>query len=92
MRYPVILAGALAMLGTAASSPAVEMVKVNCADAAALAAGLDGVGAAKAEAIVAHRANAPFKSADDLAAVKGIGEKTVETNRDRIDVTEDCGA
>ena len=39
----------------------------------------------KAEAIVAWReANGQFKSADQLAEVKGIGLKTVEKNRDRI--------
>ena len=39
----------------------------------------------KAEAIVAYRkANGAFKSAEQLALVKGIGLKTVEKNRDRI--------
>ena len=47
----------------------------------------EGVGPAKAEAIVEHRkANGPFKSADELALVKGIGLKTVERNRDLIAV------
>lgn len=60
-------------------------VDINSADAATLSAGLKGVGPSKAEAIVAYRkANGPFKSADDLAKVKGIGPKTVEANRDLI--------
>ena len=43
--------------------------------------------APKAEAIVEYRkANGPFKSADELALVKGIGLKTVERNRDLIAV------
>ena len=48
---------------------------------------LNGVGEAKAEAIVAYREeHGPFKSADQLAEVKGIGLKTVEKNRDLIDL------
>jgi competence protein ComEA len=57
-------------------------VDINHADADTLAAELTGVGAAKAEAIVAYReANGPFRSIEDLARVKGIGAKTVEKNR-----------
>ena len=42
---------------------------------------------AKAQAIVEYRkANGAFKSAEELAMVKGIGLKTVEKNRDRIEV------
>ena len=55
------------------------------ADAATIASSLDGVGAAKAKAIVAWRdAHGPFKSADDLAQVKGIGPATIERNRSAI--------
>lgn len=57
-------------------------VNVNTADAKTLARELDGVGMAKAEAIVAYRQkNGPFKSAEDLAKVDGIGKKTIEQNR-----------
>jgi competence protein ComEA len=43
-------------------------VDVNSADAKTLARELDGVGMAKAEAIVSYREkNGPFRSADDLA-------------------------
>ena len=57
-------------------------VDINTADAKTLARELDGIGMAKAEAIVEHRKlNGPFKSPEDLARVKGIGEKTVEQNR-----------
>jgi competence protein ComEA len=39
----------------------------------------------KAQAIVDHRkAHGPFKSADDLARVKGIGKKTVERNMSNL--------
>lgn len=73
-----------ALLATAAHA-AGERVNINTADAATLDRVLDGVGPSKADAIVAYRkANGPFKTADQLAAVKGIGLSTVERNRDRI--------
>ena len=79
-----------ALLATAAHA-AGERVNINTADAATLDRVLDGVGPSKAEAIVAHRkANGPFKSADQLAAVKGIGLSTVERNRDRIVIAGDA--
>lgn len=68
-----------------ASVLAADRVNINTADATAIAATLTGVGQAKAEAIVAYRkAHGAFKSADQLAEVKGIGLKLVEKNRDRI--------
>jgi competence protein ComEA len=57
-------------------------VNVNTADAEAIAAGMNGVGLKKAQAIVDFRnKNGAFKSLDDLAQVKGIGSKTVAKNR-----------
>jgi competence protein ComEA len=65
-------------------------VDVNNADAATLAAELQGVGPAKAAAIVAYReANGPFKRLKDLTKVKGIGRQTIEKNRDRLLIDED---
>jgi len=62
-----------------------QPVDINTADAATLADSLDGIGAAKAEAIIAWRkANGPFKSMDQLVEVKGIGLRTVEKNREFI--------
>lgn len=53
-------------------------VNINTADAETLAS-LNGIGEAKAAAIVEYRkANGPFKSAEELAEVKGIGDKIVE--------------
>lgn len=60
-------------------------VNVNTADAPAIADAMKGVGLKKAEAIVAYRKeHGAFKSLDQLAAVKGIGLKTVEANRAAI--------
>ena len=62
-----------------------EPVDINSATAAELSKTLVGVGAAKAKAIVDYREkNGPFKSADDLKKVKGIGKATVEKNRAAI--------
>lgn len=72
-------------LGTTAF--AAETVDINTADAAMLAERLDGIGLAKAQAIVEYRQNhGPFQSADQLVSVKGIGLATVEKNRDRIQI------
>jgi competence protein ComEA len=60
-------------------------VDVNSADARTLARELQGVGMAKAEAIVSYREkNGPFKSADELARVKGVGKKLVEQNKSNL--------
>jgi competence protein ComEA len=66
-----------------------EQVDINSADAPTLERVLDGVGPSKAEAIVAHREkHGAFRSADELAEVKGIGLSTIEQNRARITVGE----
>jgi competence protein ComEA len=63
-------------------------VNINTADAATLASSLDGIGLAKAKAIVAYREeHGPFKSADDLTQVKGIGAATLQRNHDAILLT-----
>ena len=64
-----------------------EVVYINTADAVTLARDLKGVGDTRARAIVAHRAeHGPFKSADELTLVKGIGPRVVEQNRTVIRV------
>jgi len=75
-------------LAMSVSALAAGKVDINRDSAATLAAGLNGVGPAKAEAIVAHREkNGPFRSADQLAEVRGIGLAIVEKNRDVIVVS-----
>ncbi len=64
---------------------AAEPVNINSADASTIAASLNGIGDVKAQAIVDYRVkNGPFKSADELVNVKGVGLKTVEKNRELI--------
>ncbi len=63
-------------------------VDINTANAETISSELNGIGLAKAKAIVEYREKyGPFKSADDLSLVKGIGDKTVELNRANIRVT-----
>lgn len=64
---------------------ATAQVDINSADAKTLAESLSGVGLVRAEAIVAYRLqNGPFRDMEDLAKVKGIGKKTLDTNRGAI--------
>ena len=59
-----------------------EPVNINTADAAALAKALNGVGPAKAKAIVSYREkNGPFKTVDQLAMVEGMTQKIIDKNR-----------
>jgi len=63
-------------------------VDINTADAETISAELNGIGLAKAKAIVEYREkHGPFRSADDLTLVKGIGEKTVERIRADVQVS-----
>jgi competence protein ComEA len=60
-------------------------VNVNTADASMLAKELDGIGPAKAQAIVEYRQqNGPFHSPEDLLKVDGIGQRVLEMNRGNI--------
>ena len=69
----------------AGSAFAADKVNINTADAATLDEVLVNVGPSKAKAIVDYReANGAFRSAEQLAMVKGIGLSTIEKNRDRI--------
>ena len=62
-------------------------VNINTASAAEIAETLQGVGEAKAEAIVAYREeHGQFESPEALSSVSGIGAATVEKNRERISV------
>jgi competence protein ComEA len=78
-----LLAAFLLVCGMAAS--ATDPININAADAETLATAIVGIGPAKAAAIVAYREqHGPFKTVDDLLLVKGIGEATLEKNRERL--------
>ena len=60
-------------------------VNLNSADAATLAKELDGIGPAKAAAIVEYRQkNGPFRTPEDLLKVEGIGQKVLDQNKSNI--------
>lgn len=62
-----------------------QKINLNDADALTLQQQLNGIGQAKAQAIVAYReANGPFQSVDELLEIKGIGNALMERNRDRL--------
>ena len=72
-----------------------EPVNINTADAAQLAKALNGIGPAKAKAIVSYRdKNGPFKSVDQLAMVDGITQKLIDRNRAdiKLGAAEKAGA
>lgn len=77
---------------TAAGAALADPVNVNTADAKTLSAELTGIGLVKAEAIVEYRRkHGPFRSAEDLLNVEGIGARTIEINRENI-LTSDRAA
>ena len=50
---------------------------------------LPGIGPAKAQAIVAYRSeHGPFASLDALIRVPGIGQKTVEKIREKVETAQ----
>lgn len=60
-------------------------LNLNSADALTLQKELNGIGKAKAEAIVAYRdVNGPFASVDELLEIKGIGSALLERNRSTL--------
>jgi comEA protein len=81
------LCGLVLLGGTAGAveSEPGSRVDINAASSEELAT-LPGIGPSKAQAIVEHRAKAPFATPDDLRKVKGIGDKLYESLRDRITV------
>jgi competence protein ComEA len=76
-----LLAAGLLSLSAWAATP----VNVNTASAEQISESLKGIGLSKAERIVAYRdANGSFGHVDELVKVKGIGIKTVDSNRGMI--------
>lgn len=62
-----------------------QVVNINTADAAELSSVLQGVGRARAEAIVQYREMyGPFESIEELMDVSGVGEATLARNREAI--------
>lgn len=72
------------LMANAAWAEEMESVNINSADVETLAQ-LDGIGPKKAQAIVEWREqHGDFASVNQLVEVKGIGEATIEANRERV--------
>lgn len=77
----LILSLAFALMANAAEP---NKININTATADELA-NLNGIGKVKAEAIVAYRNQVgEFKSLDELTLVKGIGQSTLEKNKEQL--------
>lgn len=64
-------------------------VNINHSGAGELETELVGIGPDKAAAIIQYRQDhGPFASVDDLVNVKGVGQKTIEKNRENLTVAE----
>ncbi|WP_314285418.1 ComEA family DNA-binding protein [Haemophilus sputorum] len=68
---------------TVATNP--NQLNINTASAAEIQDKLVGIGAKKAQAIIEYRTkHGAFQSVEQLKEVSGIGNATLEKNRDRI--------
>lgn len=60
-------------------------VEVNTASAEEIAESLDGIGLKKAMAIIEYREQfGAFQTPEDLVKVKGIGERTLQKNKEYL--------
>ncbi|MDH5356412.1 MAG: helix-hairpin-helix domain-containing protein [Gammaproteobacteria bacterium] len=83
MKIKTILIALVALLVSNISLAA--PVNINAASASEIAEALNGVGMAKAEALIAYRtANGMFTSAEQIIEVRGIGPAIFEKNKDDI--------
>ncbi|MEX2525740.1 MAG: ComEA family DNA-binding protein [Gammaproteobacteria bacterium] len=63
---------------------AADRINVNTADAETLMS-IQGVGEKRAEAIIDYREeNGPFSSVEELMNVDGVGQMTLDNNRDML--------
>lgn len=63
-------------------------LNINAATAEQLSEGLKGIGPSRAEAIVEYRkAHGKFVRVEDLLLVKGVGQRVLDDNRDRLSVS-----
>ncbi len=75
----------LALLLSFSSLAFAGEVNINTADAATIAQELDGIGEARAKAIVEYReTHGRFNALDDLLKVKGVGKVILEKNAANI--------
>ncbi|MEA3548404.1 MAG: helix-hairpin-helix domain-containing protein [Thermodesulfobacteriota bacterium] len=66
---------------------ALAAININTADQSTLES-INGIGPAKAQAIIEYRNHEKFETVDDLMKVKGFGEKSMEKIRNEITVED----
>lgn len=77
-----LLTGATTARAQGVAAPPAAAININAADVEALAAGLKGVGPARAKEIVRYRESyGPFSSVEELTEVQGISKSTLDKNR-----------
>jgi competence protein ComEA len=85
LRKVIAFVALLFISSAACTSP----ININTADAEVLAQNIIGVGQRKAEAIVAYRKkNGPFKNAQELTNIKGIGQRLIDKNKEVLRVAD----
>ncbi len=67
------------------AASAMAAVNINTADQSTLES-INGIGPAKAQAIIEYRNHEKFKTVDDLMKVKGFGEKSMDKIRKEVTV------
>jgi competence ComEA-like helix-hairpin-helix protein len=78
----LIFATVLSLMTLNASA---ESVDLNTASAQEIAKSLNGIGLSKAKKIIEYRNRfGPIDTPEELLAIKGIGEKTLEKNRSKM--------
>lgn len=83
-----LLTATLLSISLLAGAAEAGKINLNTATAAELEQ-LDGIGKAKAEAIVQYRQlNGKFTALEQLAQVKGIGKTLLDKNREKVTLEE----
>lgn len=77
--------GQIFVIGAKAGNGEWEKISISTADLERLQQ-LPGIGPAMAQRIIDYRTEHPFQSLEELMEVKGIGEKTFEKLKDRIEM------
>jgi competence protein ComEA len=92
--FPKSLAAAILLIAAFLTPAfAAQSVNINSATAATIAENLNGIGEAKARAIIEYRTeHGNFVDEQDLIKVKGIGAKLIERNRSLISFGKKAGA
>ena len=64
---------------------AIQKININQADEKTLTGSFKGIGKKRAQAIIAYRkSHEGFKSLEELAEVKGFGQKFIDRNREKL--------